>query len=105
MALVMRIKFPPTYPLIYKTLRIDSKLTSQEAIQFISETLNVPIQGNVGLYIPQDRIWLDQHTPLSQYEQLQEVEEVEFRDRDAPDQKPRTSGGSGGGGGGCCVMM
>jgi len=28
MALVMRIKFPPTYPLIYKTLRIDSKLTT-----------------------------------------------------------------------------
>ncbi len=73
MALVMRIKFPPTYPLIYKTLRIDSKLTSNEAIIFISETLNVAIQGNIGLYIPQERMWLDQNTPLSHYEQLQEV--------------------------------
>jgi hypothetical protein len=102
MALVMRIKFPPTYPLIYKTLRIDSKLTTQEAIQFISETLNVPIQGDVGLYIPQERLWLDQNTPLSNYEQLQEVEEVEFRDRNASDNKPKPVAG---GGGGCCVMM
>jgi hypothetical protein len=72
----MRIKFPPTYPLIYKTLRIDSKLTTAEAIQFISETLNVAIQGNVGLYIPQERLWLDPNTPLSHYEQLQEVVRV-----------------------------
>jgi hypothetical protein len=73
MALVMRIKFPPTYPLIYKTLRIDSKLTANEAIQFISETLNVAIQGNVGLYIPQEHMWLDPNTPLSQYDTLHEV--------------------------------
>jgi len=78
MALVMRIKFPPTYPLIYKTLRIDSKLTTAEAIQFISETLNVAVQGNVGLYIPQERLWLDQNTPLSQYAQLQEVVRLPF---------------------------
>lgn len=73
MALVMRIKFPPTYPLIYKTLRIDSKLTANEAIHFISETLNVAIQGNVGLYIPQEHMWLDPNTPLSQYDTLHEV--------------------------------
>jgi len=103
MALVMRIKFPPTYPLIYKTLRIDSKLTTAEAIQFISETLNVAVQGNVGLYIPQERLWLDQNTPLSQYAQLQEVEEVEFRDRDAPPDGPK--GGAGGGKGGCCILF
>jgi len=102
MALVMRIKFPPTYPLIYKTLRIDSKLTTQEAIQFISETLNVAIQGNVGLYIPSERLWLEQNTPLSHYEQLQEVEEVEFRDRDAPpDPKPPKPGEKGG----CCILI
>jgi hypothetical protein len=101
MALVMRIKFPPTYPLIYKTLRIDSKLTSHEAIIFISETLNVAIQGNVGLYIPQEHMWLDPNTPLSQYDKLHEVEEVEFRDRDQPEGRKQV----GGGGGGCCIMM
>jgi len=104
MALVMRIKFPPTYPLIYKTLRIDSKLTTAEAIQFISETLNVAVQGNVGLYIPQERLWLDQNTPLSQYDQLQEVEEVEFRDRDAPPDVPKVGTGTGKSGG-CCTLF
>jgi len=103
MALVMRIKFPPTYPLIYKTLRIDSKLTANEAIHFISETLNVAIQGNVGLYIPQEHMWLDPNTPLSQYDTLHEVEEVEFRDRDQPDGGKKQA--AGGGGGGCCIMM
>ncbi|KAL6068501.1 FERM domain-containing protein [Balamuthia mandrillaris] len=102
MALVMRIKFPPTYPLIYKTLRIDAKLTTNEAIQFISETLNVAIQGNVGLYIPQEKMWLEPNTPLSNYDQLQEVEEVEFRDRDSSDDgnKPKPANSSGG----CCIL-
>eukprot|EP01089_Gocevia_fonbrunei_P011918 TRINITY_DN266_c0_g1_i1.p1 TRINITY_DN266_c0_g1~~TRINITY_DN266_c0_g1_i1.p1 ORF type:complete len:104 (-),score=20.95 TRINITY_DN266_c0_g1_i1:163-474(-) len=102
MALVMRIKFPPSYPLIYKTLRIDSKLTTQEAISFISETLNVPVDGYAGLYIPQERFWLDDNTPLSEYPQLQEVEEVEFRNKDG-------SGGDSGkkpsaGDGSCCIL-
>eukprot|EP01090_Pellita_catalonica_P008328 TRINITY_DN19074_c0_g1_i1.p1 TRINITY_DN19074_c0_g1~~TRINITY_DN19074_c0_g1_i1.p1 ORF type:complete len:102 (-),score=12.67 TRINITY_DN19074_c0_g1_i1:134-439(-) len=81
MALVMRIKFPPTYPLIYKTLRIDSKLTASEAITFISETLNVPVvqDGSIGLYLPQENIWLDDNTPLSSYDELQEAEEVELK--------------------------
>eukprot|EP01090_Pellita_catalonica_P001567 TRINITY_DN11331_c0_g1_i2.p1 TRINITY_DN11331_c0_g1~~TRINITY_DN11331_c0_g1_i2.p1 ORF type:complete len:102 (+),score=13.97 TRINITY_DN11331_c0_g1_i2:162-467(+) len=100
MALVMRIKFPPTYPLIYKTLRIDSKLTTQEAMEFISETLNVPITGEMGLYIPQERLWLDADRPLSEYDQLQEAEEVEFKDRKAPSH----SDSSGGGGSNCCVL-
>jgi len=103
MALIMRIKFPPTYPLIYKTLRIDSKLTAYEAIHFISETLNVAIQGNIGLYIPQEHMWLDPNTPLSQYPQLQEVEEVEFRERDQPGGKKQAP--PSGTEGGCCVVM
>eukprot|EP00005_Dracoamoeba_jomungandri_P001194 CAMPEP_0174249866 /NCGR_PEP_ID=MMETSP0439-20130205/183_1 /TAXON_ID=0 /ORGANISM="Stereomyxa ramosa, Strain Chinc5" /LENGTH=100 /DNA_ID=CAMNT_0015329793 /DNA_START=92 /DNA_END=394 /DNA_ORIENTATION=+ len=99
MALVMRIKFPPTYPLIYKTLRIDAKLTTNEAIQFISETLNVGIQGNVGLYIPSERMWLDQDCPLSDYDILHEVEEVEFRDMDdSPDPAPKPRNDT------CCVL-
>ena len=81
MALVMRIKFPPSYPLIYKTIRVDSKLTTREATVYISETLNVPLTGNIGLYIPQEKIWLDDDTPLSEFPQLQEVEEIEFKDK------------------------
>ena len=74
MALVLRIKFPPTYPLIYKTLRIDGKLTVTESIRFIGESLNVPIDGDVGLYIPQRKEWLDNNTPLGNYrDQLEDV--------------------------------
>eukprot|EP01103_Thecamoeba_quadrilineata_P009644 TRINITY_DN19434_c0_g1_i1.p1 TRINITY_DN19434_c0_g1~~TRINITY_DN19434_c0_g1_i1.p1 ORF type:complete len:110 (+),score=21.58 TRINITY_DN19434_c0_g1_i1:22-330(+) len=81
MALVMRIKFPPSYPLIYKTLRIDSNLTVTQAIKFIAESLNVAAGDNIGLYLPQDRQWLDDNTPLSSYPQLQDAEEIEFKDK------------------------
>eukprot|EP01100_Stratorugosa_tubuloviscum_P006400 TRINITY_DN276_c0_g2_i3.p1 TRINITY_DN276_c0_g2~~TRINITY_DN276_c0_g2_i3.p1 ORF type:complete len:107 (-),score=40.05 TRINITY_DN276_c0_g2_i3:241-561(-) len=106
MALVMRIKFPPTYPLIYKTLRIESNLTCQQAVFFISDSLNVPVIGRIGLYLPQDKQWLDDDTALSSYPQLQDAEEVEFRFRDRADGKP-----AGGGGGStrnddkCCLIL
>eukprot|EP01098_Paradermamoeba_levis_P010366 TRINITY_DN4357_c0_g1_i2.p1 TRINITY_DN4357_c0_g1~~TRINITY_DN4357_c0_g1_i2.p1 ORF type:complete len:102 (-),score=20.25 TRINITY_DN4357_c0_g1_i2:122-427(-) len=100
MAVVMRIKFPPTYPLIYKTLRIDSNFTTNQAIEFIGQSLNVPCSGDIGLYLPQEKIWLDPNTPLSAYESLQDAEEVEFKDR------KEKGGGAGkeGGGGGCCTI-
>ncbi len=73
MALVLRIKFPPTYPLIYKTLRIDAKLTVAEAVNFISTALNIPAEKNMGLYLPDERKWLEDDVSLSQYESLQDV--------------------------------
>jgi hypothetical protein len=72
-ALVLRIKFPPTYPLIYKTLRIDANLTVNEAVSFIAETLNIPSESNIGLYLPDEKRWLDDNTALSTYESLQDV--------------------------------
>eukprot|EP01103_Thecamoeba_quadrilineata_P003976 TRINITY_DN13707_c0_g1_i1.p1 TRINITY_DN13707_c0_g1~~TRINITY_DN13707_c0_g1_i1.p1 ORF type:complete len:103 (+),score=7.85 TRINITY_DN13707_c0_g1_i1:36-344(+) len=81
MALVMRIKFPPTYPLIYKTLRIDSNLTVAQAIRFIAESLNVAAGDNIGLYLPQEKLWLEHNSPLSSYPQLQDAEEIEFKDK------------------------
>jgi hypothetical protein len=71
-ALVLRIKFPPTYPLIYKTLRIDANLTVSEAITFIGESLNVACGGSIGLYLPDEKRWLDDQTKLAVYENLQE---------------------------------
>lgn len=73
MALVLRIKFPPTYPLIYKTLRIDKNFTVAEGIDFISETLHVAAGENIGLYLPAEKQWLDKNTPLKEYPQLEEV--------------------------------
>lgn len=74
-ALVLRIKFPPTYPLIYKTLRVDAKFTSKEAVRFIADTVNVTslLQGSEGLYIPDEKRWLDDATPLTAYDSLQDV--------------------------------
>ena len=79
-ALVLRIKFPPTYPLIYKTLRVDAKFTSKEAVKFIADTVNVTslLQGSEGLYIPDEKRWLDDSTPLTAYESLQDVVRVFF---------------------------
>ena len=73
MALVLRIKFPPTYPLIYKTLRIDKNFTVQQGIDYISETLHVAAGENIGLYLPQEKQWLDNGTPLKEYSQLEDV--------------------------------
>lgn len=74
-ALVLRIKFPMTYPLIYKTLRVDANFTAKQAVQFIAETVNVAnlLNGNEGLYLPDEKRWLDDNTPLSSYESLQDV--------------------------------
>ncbi len=78
-ALVLRIKFPPTYPLIYKTLRIDANLKVGEAVKFISETLNIPSEQNIGLYLPDEKRWLDDNQPLSSYDSLQDVVSFLFR--------------------------
>jgi hypothetical protein len=74
-ALVLRIKFPPTYPLIYKTLRVDSKMTVAEAVKYIATTVNVTqlLVGSEGLYVPDEKRWLDDNQPLSAYESLQDV--------------------------------
>ena len=73
MAFVLRIKFPPTYPLIYKTLRVDSELSVEEAISFIGETLHVPAGENIGLYLPAEKQWLDAGTALKEYPVLEDV--------------------------------
>jgi hypothetical protein len=72
-ALVLRIKFPPTYPLIFKTLRIDANLSVGESVKFIAETLHIPPEPNMGLYLPDEKRWLDDNTPLSAYDSLQDV--------------------------------
>jgi hypothetical protein len=74
-ALVLRIKFPVTYPLIYKTLRVDANFTVHQAVRFIAETVNVTglLVGSEGLYIPDEAQWLDDNTILSTYKTLQEA--------------------------------
>ena len=81
MAFVLRIKFPPSYPLIYKTLRVDSELSVEEAIQFIGETLHVPAGDNIGLYLPAEKQWLDAGTPLKEYPVLEDVVSISLLSR------------------------
>lgn len=74
-ALVLRIKFPVTYPLIYKTLRVDANFTVAEAVKCIAETVNVTtlLTGTEGLFVPDEGTWLDDNTPLSNYTSLQDA--------------------------------
>jgi len=98
-ALVLRIKFPPTYPLIYKTLRIDANLSVAESVAFIAETLNIPSEQNIGLYLPDEKRWLDDDTPLSQYDSLQDVEHIEYKN------KTDKKSGNDSSGSVCCVIV
>jgi len=104
-ALVLRIKFPPTYPLIYKTLRIDANLTVSEAVAFIAETLNIPNENHIGLYLPDEKRWLDDETPLSTYDSLQEVEHIEYKSRNEKGKTNNNNGASQDSGSGCCVIV
>merc|ERR1711916_155527 len=97
MALVLRIKFPPTYPLIYKTLRLDENLTVRGAVETIAETLHLPEAGaSIGLFIPAEALWLDNEKTLADYPSLADADEIEYKDRQAS--------GGGGNGGGVAVM-
>lgn len=71
-ALVLRIKFPQTYPLIYKTLRVDPNLTVAEAVVYIAQTVSAPPHQGVGLFVPSQKKWLGENETLSQYTSLQD---------------------------------
>lgn len=68
------------YPLIYKTLRVDANFTTKEAVRFIADTVNVTslLVGTEGLYIPDEKRWLDDDAILSTYDSLQDVVRSRF---------------------------
>lgn len=107
-ALVLRIKFPDTFPLIYKTLRVDANFTTSEAVKFIAETVNCTnlLTGDEGLFVPDENRWLDPNTPLSEYDSLQDVEHIEFASAAAKDKEKKTGGdGEQAGNEGCCIVQ
>ena len=75
----MRIRFPKTYPVIYKTLRVDGELSVAESIKFIAEQLHMEPDTGIGLYLPTAKLWLDDNNPLFDYQE-QIGEEVRTRD-------------------------
>eukprot|EP01120_Amphizonella_sp_Union-15-10_P009894 TRINITY_DN3847_c0_g1_i4.p1 TRINITY_DN3847_c0_g1~~TRINITY_DN3847_c0_g1_i4.p1 ORF type:complete len:105 (+),score=11.18 TRINITY_DN3847_c0_g1_i4:66-380(+) len=72
---ILRIKFPTTYPVIYKTLKVNSHLSVKQAVKFIATCANVQnlLLGTEGLYISDEDRWLDDDKPLSVYESIQDV--------------------------------
>ena len=65
----MRIRFPQTYPVIYKTLRVDGELSVKASIEFIAEALHMPPEEGIGLYLPTAKKWLEESTPLANYQE------------------------------------
>ena len=76
-------------------MRINGNLTVPLAIEYIANELSVPGGSNFGFYLPDRREWLPNDKPLSDFSEIQEVEEVEFKDRYAVEE---------GAGGGCCLI-
>jgi len=94
--LVLRVKFPPTYPLIYKTLRVDRNLTVGESVGYIAQTVNVPAANNIGLYIPSQKRWLNDTDQLANFGYLENEEYIEYKDKS----DKGSSEGSG-----CCTIL
>ncbi|KAH3764612.1 bifunctional metallophosphatase/5'-nucleotidase [Pelomyxa schiedti] len=81
-SLVLRIKFPQTYPLIHKVVRIDSNLTVKDSVTFIGESLRVPYKNNnIGLYLPDEKVWLKDDDRIGSYTDIQDQEFIEFKER------------------------
>ncbi|BFU19885.1 hypothetical protein EHI8A_149110 [Entamoeba histolytica HM-1:IMSS-B] len=96
----MRIRFPKTYPVIYKTLRVDGELTVKASIEFIAEALHMPPEDGIGLYLPSAKKWLDNGTTLATYqEDIGEEDNVEYKYLNGKDEeeeegnKKKKSGG------------
>lgn len=75
------LRYLQQYPLIYKTLRVDATFNAKQAVKFIADTVNVTslLVGTEGLYIPDEKRWLDDDVPLSTYDSLQDVVRFDSR--------------------------
>ena len=92
----MRIRFPQTYPVIYKTLRVDGELSVKASIEFIAEALHMPPEDNIGLYLPTAKKWLDNDTPLAEFQdEIGEEDNVEYKYTNVKDEKKK---------GGCVLL-
>jgi len=94
--IVLRVKFPPTYPLIYKTLRVDRNLTVAESVGYIAQTVNVPASPNFGLYVPSQKRWLSDGDQLANFGYLENEDYIEYKDK--LDKGSNDSGG-------CCTIL
>ena len=92
----MRIRFPQTYPVIYKTLRIDGEMPVKDAIIFIAEALHMPPEENINLYLPSAKKWLDPDTQLAEFQdEIAEEDNVEYKYTNSKDDKKK---------GGCVLL-
>ena len=71
-SLVLRIKFPETFPVIYKTVRLESHITVHDALLIIAEAAHMSYEDGYTIYIPDVKLFLDETKPLNEYPQLRE---------------------------------
>ncbi|ELP93096.1 hypothetical protein EIN_053410 [Entamoeba invadens IP1] len=79
----MRIKFPISFPIIYKTLRVDGDMSVKDSVQFIAGQLHMLPEDGIGLYLPTAKKWLDDESLLETYQDdIGEEENVEYKFKD-----------------------
>ena len=71
-SLVLRIKFPETFPVIYKTVRLESNISVHDALLIIAEAAHMAYEEGYTIYIPDVKLFLDETKKLSEYPQLRE---------------------------------
>ncbi|KAF2069527.1 hypothetical protein CYY_009152 [Polysphondylium violaceum] len=93
MSLQIRVKFPSDYPVIYKTVRLDSSLTVKEAVIAIGEAINVASSPDLGLYLPDQTNYLSETQTLSSFDSIRDVQYIELKSKKSPPKE------------GCCIIM
>eukprot|EP01119_Soliformovum_irregulare_P013402 TRINITY_DN3555_c0_g2_i3.p1 TRINITY_DN3555_c0_g2~~TRINITY_DN3555_c0_g2_i3.p1 ORF type:complete len:349 (+),score=86.57 TRINITY_DN3555_c0_g2_i3:110-1156(+) len=85
----VKIKFPQTYPMVYKTLRLDKNLTTKENIAYIASCLNFSSGGTSGIGLAistkgsQSPVFMDLDEPLLKYEKdIASADYIEYNYQD-----------------------
>eukprot|EP01117_Protostelium_nocturnum_P001359 TRINITY_DN11672_c0_g1_i1.p1 TRINITY_DN11672_c0_g1~~TRINITY_DN11672_c0_g1_i1.p1 ORF type:complete len:133 (-),score=53.95 TRINITY_DN11672_c0_g1_i1:201-599(-) len=85
----VKVLFPPTFSMASKTFMFKGNDEVGKVIQNVKEKIktqlvNTPKSADWGFYLSEKKIWLDNTTPISQYDsliKLSQTQALEFRDR------------------------
>lgn len=83
--ILLKVKFPANYPIIYKMVKMPREMTVFEAVDFIATKYGLKSwigNGKMGLYENAEHAWLDDNKTLAYYfPDLSLVENIDFRDK------------------------
>ncbi|ELP84020.1 hypothetical protein EIN_346670 [Entamoeba invadens IP1] len=100
----MKLRFPSSYPVIAKILRVDGNLSVKDAIVFIAEAIHMKAEEGIGLYLNGAKKWMDESAQLIEYQEaIQEEDEelVEYRYKNAKPEDDKKGGTSSS----CCAIL